>query len=169
MNESSVKRIEVVAYCATIVLSVIAGTVLIKEYLLPHPPKRTESRITAGTKMLVDYDWGKSNKTLLLVLSETCHFCNESAPFYQKLTSQFSDPEKLRFVAVFPQEVSSATKHLDELGVRVTEIRQAVPSAFGASGTPTLILISNDGTVVDSWVGKLSPEEESRVIEKVRL
>ena len=122
-----------------------------------------------GTQVSLDHDWAQSNKTLLLVLSATCRFCDESAPFYQQLTTRFPDRQLVQFVAVFPQGVDSATKHLSDLGVRIAEVKQSRLSSLGVTGTPTLILVDASGKVIDSWVGKLSPADESAVIDRIRL
>jgi hypothetical protein len=34
---------------------------------------------------LPDYAWSSSPRTLILAVRDGCHFCEESAPFYQKL------------------------------------------------------------------------------------
>jgi len=47
--------------------------------------------------------------------------------------------------------------------VGISDVRQAALSSLGARGTPTLILVNNNGIITDSWVGMLSPEKEAEV------
>ncbi len=164
------KRFELAAYGAVIILCVVGSTALVKRFILPPPaptPRVAQHATPAGSRVAIDHDWSQSSKTLVLVLSEDCHFCNESAPFYRSLITRFSDRHQLQFVAVFPQDVATATKHLSTLGVSLDEVKQLPPGVFGVNGTPTLILVDNVGKVIDSWLGKLSSEDESKVIHQI--
>ena len=173
-----IKKLEVLANIAVIVTSIIVCTVLVRRYVLPPSKGATvavsaapasDSRglsstrsIERGTKIVLPaIDWTKSDRTLLLALSTTCHFCSESAPFYQKLRQEKQD--NVRLVALFPQAVQESRAYLDKLGVQVDDITQAPLSAVGASGTPTLLLLDNQGAVTESWVGKLSDKAAEEV------
>ena len=177
-----IRRLEVLANVAVIITSVILCSVLVKKYFLSSTkqeasveaaqsksPASSMSRrpsIQAGTKMsLVGIDWSKSNRTVVLALSTGCHFCSESAPFYQKLQQQ--KPNNVRIVAILPQPVEDGRNYLTKLGVSLNEVVQAPLASVGVSGTPTLLLINHDGVVTDSWVGKLSDGEAARVINRI--
>jgi thiol-disulfide isomerase/thioredoxin len=179
-----IKKVEVLANLAVIITSVLLCTVLVKRYLLPPTNQAVVAANTApisavgsssrkpsiapGTKIsLPGIDWSKTDRTLVLALSTTCHFCTESAPFYQKLQQQKRDD--VRLVAFFPQPLQESRNYLDKLGVTVDEVAQGALSSAGVSGTPTLLLIDNQGVVIDSWVGKLSDgaaEEVSATVGK---
>jgi hypothetical protein len=172
MLEKSLKKTELVANIAIIVVALLLGFVLVKRYLLPAnvaaPAARLDPRIPAGTKAsLSGVDWAGNGQTLLLVLSTDCHFCTESAPFYQRLTRETTGRPDVHLIALFPQEIEEGKKYLDSLGVSIVEIRQASPGSTGAGGTPTLILVDAQGIVKNSWVGKLSTPEESEVINQL--
>ena len=165
-----IRKVEVLANVAVIITSVVVCTVLVKRYLLPSSVQpvaaatgpvseiANSSRkhsIAPGTKLsLPGIDWSKSDRTLVLALSTNCHFCTESGPFYQKLEQQKRD--NVRLVALFPQPLQDSRTYLDKLGIKVDDVVQSPLSSAGASGTPTLVLIDNQGAVIDSWVGKLS-------------
>jgi thioredoxin-related protein len=163
------KKLEMAAFAAIIILCAVSVTVLVKRFVLAPNARTTHSikPVTIGSQVALNHDWSQSRKTLVLVLSETCHFCDESAPFYRALTDKFSDRQKVRFVAALPQDVTSATKHLHNLGVSFDEVDQSELKSLGVEATPTLILVSNSGKVIDSWLGQLSPQDESKVIEKL--
>lgn len=172
MSDKILKKTELLANIAIIVVALLLGGVLVKRYLLPGssaPSARNiDPRIPAGTKAsLTGVDWAKNGQTLLLVLSNNCHFCTESAPFYQRLTRETAGRPDIHLIALFPQEVEEGRKYLDNLGVPINEIRQASPGSTGASGTPTLILVDANGVVKNSWVGKLSAPEESEIINQL--
>src|SRR5204863_9489624 len=99
------------ANVAVIIPSVVVCTVLVSRYLVaprnqaaivkaaPVSTNDGSSRkrfIEPGTKIsLAGLDWSKSPRTLLMALSTTCHFCSESAPFYQKLQQQKRDDVRM--------------------------------------------------------------------------
>lgn len=176
------KKIEILANIAVVITSVVLCSVLAKTYLFSAPKRAAAAETTAlrspapnspqrqslqaGRKIaLPGIDWSKSNRTLVLALSTTCHFCSESAPFYQKLQQQ--NPSNVRLVALLPQPVEDGRNYLTKLGVSLNEVVQAPLASVGVSGTPTLLLIDHDGAVTDSWVGKLSDGEAAQVIDRI--
>ena len=153
-----------VANLATILVSVLLSVVLVKVYLLPQPvPTRdfAQPRVGMGlTGALPGVDWAKNKRTLVLALSTQCHYCTESAPFFQRIQKETG----LKMLAVLPQAVDESRKYLEGEGVRVDEVKQAVLSTIGVSGTPTLLLVDNTGKVADIWQGKLQPDQEGQVL-----
>lgn len=177
------KKIEVLANLAIIVTSIVLSSVLVKTYFFPSfrnevPTAAIQSQtlvssgsqrrtIQAGTKVsLPGIDWSKSGRTLVLALSTTCHFCSESAPFYEQL--QQKRQGDVRLVAIFPQPVEDSRNYLNKLGISVSDVVQGTLSSVGVSGTPTLLLIDNEGSVIDSWMGKLSESEAAKVMALIQ-
>lgn len=162
------KRLELLANIAIIIVALLLGGVLIKRYLLPGQPgpEAPEAvRVKPGTKLsLSGLDWGKSDKTLLLVLSTNCKYCTESAPFYRRLAGQRAGRRDVRLIAVLPQGAGEAQQYLRDHDIPVDEVTQAAPGAFYARATPTLIVVDRTGSVVESWVGRLPAEEEAEVV-----
>jgi len=166
------KRIELFANIAIILVAISLAVVLAKRFVFNGPARNANADgapANIGTKLsLPDVDWSKSNKNLLLVLSDSCKYCSESAPFYQHLVQQRAQRETFRLTAVFPQPVSDGRKYLTGLGVAIEDIRQMAPGAIRIRGTPTLLLVNNAGVVTDEWLGKLSPEEETVVLGRLQ-
>ena len=160
------KRLEQLANVAIIVVALLLGGVLVKRYLLPQAEStQAQARIQPGTKLSVPgVEWGKNERTLLLVLSTSCHFCTESSPFYQRLAQEKAKKGGVGLVAVLPQSVGESQKYLNDLGVSVDDIKQAGPDAVPVRGTPTLIIADRTGAVIESWVGKLPAEKEVEVL-----
>jgi thioredoxin-related protein len=75
----------------------------------------------------------------------------------------------IRLVAVFPQDVGAGKKYLDDLGVPVTQVIQASLNSLQVQGTPTLVIVDKNGTVTQSWVGKLDSERESQVLGRIKI
>jgi len=166
------KKFELVANIAIILVSITLVTVLAKRYVFNT---RNQNEATdqvqsnVGNKVSQpDIDWSKSDKNLVLMLSNTCHFCTESAPFYQRLVQERTQRDTFRLTAFFPQPVSDGRTYLNGLGVGIDDIRQISPGAIRIRGTPTLLLVNSAGVVTDEWLGKLPPEKENEVLTRLR-
>jgi len=110
-------------------------------------------------------DWRANGKTVLLALSTRCHFCTESAPFFQQLSKKSGKAFKI--LAVLPESVTAAQDYLKREGVQVDQLRQMSLDRLGIDGTPTMLLLNGSGTVMERWVGKLNPEEQSRALKVI--
>ncbi len=130
------------------------------------PIENPFSRSISKSVRLPRESWSTGHKTIVLALQTTCHFCNESAPFYRRLVEMTRFTE-FKIVAFFPEPVEESKTHLAELGIGDIEVRQAPISAFEVSGTPTLILTNEKGEITNYWVGKLTPEKEDEVVDKL--
>lgn len=164
------KKIETLSNVAIIVVALILGITVVNRYFISAPAKPAmpvNREIAAGTKLpLSDVDWSKSDKNLVMVLSTTCHFCVESSPFYQQLTQQKAGRSDVRLITVMPQTVDEAQRYLNEHKITADEIRQANPADVFVKGTPTLIMVDQSGTVIESWAGKLPPDKEVEVLNR---
>jgi hypothetical protein len=166
-----IKRVEVFSNVAIIIVALLLSAVLVKNYLLPRPAQAnvgaaTKGLVNTGAKLsLRDVDWSQSDQTLVLALSNSCHFCSESGPFYQRLAQSKGGT---RLIAVLPQPVEDGQKYLDKLHVPVSEVRQLTLSDLGVEGTPTLLLVDKSGTVKNVWVGRLQIEQEAAVLEALQ-
>lgn len=164
------RRLEVAANVAILVVAVLICAALVKTYLLgPAKPQQQSPAPAVGSKVSVpDVEWGKNGRTLVLVLQKGCHFCAESAPFYQRLVRDTAGREGLRLVAVLPQQAEEGRQYLKELGVPIDDVRQVSPNDLGVRGTPTLLLVDGSGAVTDSWVGQLPPDKEAEVLHRLK-
>ena len=174
-----IKKVEVLANVAVIVTSIVLCSVLVKRYFLtpkqtvtaaaPSTPSANAPKASAlqpGTKIsLPGIDWSKNSRTVVLALSTTCRFCSESGPFYQKLEQQ--KPGTVGLVAVLPQSVEDSRDYLNKLGVKTATLIQGSLSSIGVSGTPTLLLVDQNGSLIASWVGKLPDNEALNVMSQI--
>jgi len=170
MAKTITQRLELLTNLAIIVAAVLLSIVLIKNYLLPDRSKDSprDFRVPAGAKVsLPGVDWSNNNQTLLLVLQKGCHFCTESAAFYQRLVRETAGRGNIHVIAVLPQAPDESRKYLDDLGVAIEEVKQAQLDSIGVHGTPTLILVNNQGVVMTSWVGKLDADGEAEVLRRL--
>jgi len=169
------KFLQNAANVAIVIVAVLLAVVLVKNYLLPQkqgpvaPPGPTQDfRIAAGTQIsLPDTQWSGSQRTLILAVSDTCHFCSESADFYKRLVQENTQKKGVRIVAVLPQDLERGKKYMEKLGVTVDEIKTLQLNQIGVRATPTLIMLDGNGVVRESWVGKLTKDKEDEVISRL--
>lgn len=170
MTNRLIKGIETSANVAILIVAILLGAVLVMQLLAGGTQTHTGTPQPGAvfdhdTKLtLPGMDWSEGNRSLVLALSSTCHFCTESAPFYQRLAKE----EGVHLIAVLPQDVTEGRTYLDRLRVPIGDVRQMPLDALGVEGTPTVFLVDNEGRVSGKWVGKLSPDGESELLEQVR-
>jgi hypothetical protein len=167
------KRIELVTNVSIIVVAVLLTTVIVRSYL--HDRSRTSQSqppemIKPGMKFsLADFDWSKKDSHIVLVLQKGCHFCSESAPFYQQLARGLANRTDVELVAALPQNAGDAHQYLNEIQLPITEVRQVDMASTKIRGTPTILLIDKTGTVTDIWIGKLQPDKELEVLNRLHM
>jgi thiol-disulfide isomerase/thioredoxin len=176
--EITIKIFQLIANISIIVLTILVTVLVVKldglstktsesSSVRSSPSSLTRSQDLKGQKApITDVNWKESEKTVVLYLSTTCHFCQESTPFYkQLLEAKFKDDFKL--VAVFPQDVEEASQYLDAHGLKADQVISRSLSPVGISATPTLLLVDDAGTVSGFWRGKLDETKQSEVLAKL--
>lgn len=158
------RKIEIAANVGIVIVAILIVTVWITNF---RKQAAEPGRIATGAKFAVtDVNWRGNGKTMVLALATTCHFCTESAGFYRELV-QYCNSHNIPTVAVFPQTAEEGRSYLAKEGVKIDDVRQASFSTIQISGTPTLLLIDENGAVKRVWVGKLSPGEEKKVFSQL--
>jgi peroxiredoxin len=163
-------KTEALANIAIIVVAVLVGVVLVKNYLLSNGAESNPpARIKAGDKIsLQDVDWAKAEQTVLLALSKDCHFCTESAGFYRQLIQESNQNTAFRIIAISAQEPDEVKGYLNQLGLSINEVRQASLPTLNIMATPTIVLMDNKGAVKRAWFGKLPADKETEVLNELR-
>ena len=179
MLERQAKTIETLANLCIVIVALLGAAVLARQLIAREPvpaaastarprPSGQAAGAAAPVKgapfSLPGVDWTKQDQTLVLVLSSTCHFCTESAPFYQRLVTEARRNRNTRLIAVLPQPTEDGIRYLKQVGVSIDEVLQAPLSTLGTRGTPTLILVDKRGEVKNTWIGRLAAERESEVL-----
>ena len=157
-------KIEAAANIIVIVFAVVMGSVFLKDRLSPVAPE--SSAVKAGDKLpnLDGWDWSAHEQTLVLGLRKGCHFCEDSAPFYQRLTAQQEPGSNSTLVAVFPDTADAVKEVVQSEGLRILALAGVPLERLKIDATPTLLLVDRNGTVVNAWIGMLSPRQELEVM-----
>jgi hypothetical protein len=171
------RPVEFIANLAIIAVAILGCALLTKQLRSAPVPPRPQAAVRpaertapeVGARVSVEgIDWSRRERTLVLVLSTTCHFCTESAPFYRRVASEAKRHGTVGLLAVFPQTREEAKPYLEQLGVTVDAVVQAPVVSVGTRGTPTLVLVDSHGVIKRTWVGRLAPEGESQVLDAVK-
>jgi thiol-disulfide isomerase/thioredoxin len=148
-------NVAILVACVFLVLS------LVKRYYV-------NERISGRTISVPGVDFSRSNKTLLLFLRQDCGVCIESLPFYKQLAHSFQDPVNVRLVLITPNQPELADSFFQQQGLRFETVVQAKRGELGVKLSPTLILADASGIVHGSWIGQLSPQQETEIWNMLR-
>lgn len=174
------------SHVAIILIAFLIGFVVVKQYVLSPPadvstsapktvgnPDQSADRISptrttpvGKTIPLEGVNWKKKKQTVVLYLSTTCRYCNESVPFYQRLIKEKSE-QGFEIVAILSQNPEEAKSYLKTHDLNLSQVFSSSLSSLGVTSTPTLLLVNQDGVVSDFWRGKLNPDKEAEVLAKL--
>lgn len=167
MTEKFRRILEAITNFAIII---VAGTLLLHIYRAEFGSRTPESLsiVKPGERLSIPQIQPRS-QTLVLALSNSCHFCSESGPFYRELQERTVSRRDILVVAVFPQATSESVPYLKTLGLAHIEVLSLPLTSIRVRATPTLILLDASGVVTDVWVGKLEPAKQKDVFSKLGL
>ena len=165
--------LDTAANIAIIVVCAIAAVVLIRnQFFPPRPPA------PPGAPAMVEkgdrFDQLKAvlpagtDRALVVAVSPTCHFCNESMPFYKQLLDQRNQKSSpVKFIAAVPSEKvkEEEAQKFASAGAQPDGMVQIDFASIKVPGTPTLMLVDNNGKVLDVWVGKLDEGGQKEVLK----
>ena len=123
------------------------------------PPLQSSSS-PLGVKIGTDagIDFAVAERTLVMVLQSDCRYCEQSVPFYRSLPRQ---PRGVQVVIVAPPgdvEIDAYREIVQPDAVLFVE-----PTILPVTGTPTLLLVDQEGNVEASWRGLLDVTREEDV------
>lgn len=168
MKEGIRNKIGMLADLSIIIVALIGGASLMKQHWWDaskrqKPPAHASLEYpAAGAKIsLPGVDWALNSRSVLIALSTNCHFCSESAPFYQRMLREAGARKGFSSIAAFPQDPKEGADYLAKYGIQVNQVVQCSPETIGIRGTPTLVIVDNHGIVKKAWIGRLSAQQES--------
>jgi|SRR6185312_1333929 len=162
--------LDTAANIAIILVCAIAAVVLVRNQFFPARPAGAPPQIEKGEQFaaLKGAVPAGATRALVVAVSPTCHFCNDSLPFYKQLVDERnSKGSGVKFIAAVPSEDSKApeTEKFTNAGVTPDNVVHLDFSSIKVPGTPTLLLVDNNGKVLNVWVGKLDEGGEKEVLK----
>jgi len=156
--------LEIATNSAVLVLCLLIGSVLIRNWLVAPPSSQSSRQIVIGSKLdITGVAWASEPKTIVLGLSTQCHFCSESTPFYARLMKAASEKHR-RTIAVFPQNADESSKYLSSKQLQFDKVVSAPLDSIHVNGTPTLLIVDSSGKIRSAWVGKLQRQSEDEIL-----
>lgn len=160
-------KLEAIANVTVIVVALAIGVVVLRGKIVdPHAPRS----IAVGDRLgqVPGIDWSGHRRTLLLALNTGCHFCQDSAPFYQTLTqAQRPNADDVEIVALFPNDAEAVRQLMKDERLALRSVSAVPVEKLGITGFPTLVLVGRDGRVERTWLGLLTPREELEILSAV--
>ncbi len=123
--------------------------------------------IRTGEHFPVSFSSANPKGFLVLALQMGCHFCEESMPFYRRLSDEVVRTG-IGIIYVLPGALEESRGYLRTRGLLGGQVLQRQLRDVRVYGTPTLVLVDGGGTVKGVWVGKLNPMRERQVEDAVR-
>lgn len=164
--------LDTVANIAIIVTCAVALALMVNRYFFnkPAPPPGAPPQAEVGEQFdqLRQVVPAGSEKALVVALSPTCGFCNESMPFYKRLIDERNQKgSNVKFIAAVPAEEAKAEeqKKFAEAGVQPDSLVTMDFASIKVPGTPTILLVDNQGKVLNVWVGKQQASGEEEILE----
>lgn len=113
---------------------------------------------------LTQVGFPRAERTVAIVIRESCGYCTSSMPFYRELVAQ-QRAAAFRFVAVTTDSVAQCEAYLKAHDVAVDDIVVVAPDRLGVQGTPTLLVITKSGVVEHAATGQLDANGQKAVID----
>jgi hypothetical protein len=172
------KKLDVAASVAIIVVAVLLGVTLIRQHLFRKNSANTASETALEAPLQpgrhldapAGYQWQTHPRTLLFALRYGCIHCEHNMAFYQKLQHLVLDKAPNTYMlSVFPDESFIAQHDLDAHNLHGMPFLATVSFRnLHVFGTPTLLLVDSQGTILHSWVGELSEKQQNEVTQAIQ-
>jgi len=88
-------------------------------------------------------------------------------PFYRALSEQ-AQKAGTRILGITTELPATNLAYLEANGIRLETVLSTQESKLAVRGTPTVLVIKKDGTVLGSWQGRLGGKGEREVVQAVR-
>jgi thiol-disulfide isomerase/thioredoxin len=162
-------KLETATHVFLIGVCCLAGGLLIEQrfFSSAEPETVSASDLVGREVKLPGADWQAAPISVLLQISSTCHFCNESMPFYKQLMeARQAQAAKVPVIVASRDAVDVMRKHLEDSQVIVDKVLHSRLYSFG-TGTPTVYIVDSQGLVRRAYIGKLDSSGEKELLSIV--
>jgi hypothetical protein len=160
------RTIEAVANTLSIVTCLTVIAVILSAYVPMH-------KVVAGFKknapapLIPGIMYAASPQSLLLFLNSGCGYCQQSLPFYSRITKEAAVSRTTKVIAVFSSTEEKPELFLSNHGISVDQIVTADFRKLAISVTPTVMLVDHSGRILDFWIGMIPQSREGSVLRHV--
>lgn len=159
-------KLETVTHVFVIGLCCLAGGLLIEQRFFSSPSDESvPGRGLLGREVrLPGADWQAAPFSVLLQLSSTCDFCNESIPFYKQLmAARQAQAVRVPVIVVSGDAVAVMRKHLEDEQLMVDKVLHSRLESLGMV-TPTIYIVDSKGFVKRVFVGELDSSGQKELL-----
>lgn len=162
--------LDTVANIAIILVCAIAAVVLIRNQFFPPEPPPRPGQVEKGETLapLKQVLPAGTERAMVVALSPTCGYCNESMPFYKRLIDERnSKSSPVKVIAAVPsdQAIQEENQKFAQAGVKPDQVIKMDFAAIKVPGTPTVLHVDSNGKVLDVWVGKQDSGGERQILK----
>jgi len=147
-----------------IVVTGLTAAGLLQHRLSTPTPSAVSDAALEGMSVLLDGVRLEQAPRLVLVLSATCRYCDESGDTLSRVALA-ARRVRLPVVVVTTDQEPAIRAFLTKIGVQPTLIHhQTRPEELRVRGTPTTLVVNASGRVARAWTGKLTADGEADVL-----
>jgi hypothetical protein len=153
------------------VLVAIAAIVGTYSFATSSPTAARKAKAMLGVRIEAPagVKWGDNSGTLVLALRAGCHFCEESMPFYRRLSDLSRNHQTATaLLAIFPDKQATVEEIVKKNRLDIQFSPDVSLQSLNVTGTPTLLLVDSRGKVNKAWVGALSQAREDEVLKAIQ-
>jgi hypothetical protein len=161
-------KLETATHIFLIALCCLAGGLLIEQRFFSEPDSApTVGNLVGREVKLPGADWQSAPVSVLLQISSTCHYCNDSMPFYRQLmAARQSSTAKIPVIVASADAVTVMQQHLADEQVGVDKVLHSRMEGFGTV-TPTVYIVDSKGMVKRVFVGELNSSGQKELLSIV--
>lgn len=167
-------NLEAVTNVVILIAAVVLIGTLAKMWLAPAKPAPAPAvRYVKGDTVpelpkAIATAYEGSDKALLVYVNSNCQYCSASMEFYAKLQAAAKAGAKVPVVFVSRESVETTRRYLASHGLTsatAAELNSATAPKLQL--TPTILLVSSTGAVLEQWTGKQFSDGETALLKVV--
>src|ERR1039458_2730210 len=169
MNDQSGKnRLRTAGYVLLCICSITASLAL----LIPAKARRrvleiNKAHVYKGMLIaeLKGYSWSSANRSVVLAVKAGCPYCESSIPFYVRLAElERNHSLKAHVVVACPGFGDPFGSLWPSAQPRLQTVSHTELADLGIPVTPTIVVVSSHGGILDIWEGILSTKDEDELV-----
>jgi len=164
-------KLEKATYVSLILMSIVSMSLLLERRLRParRPDALTSlDRLVGKAVEFPTAPWGRSPINVVLHISSTCHFCNESTPLYRELSRLRATAPNIVLYVVTRDPLATMKQYLADRLIETDGIFQTDSPPQGILATPTILLVNSHGVIRRVFLGKLDGNREKDFFAAVK-
>jgi len=155
------------ANLATATLALVLTAAVIKTVFVGSAPATSQpDQVKVGDRISISGAKLGPGDTVVLAVREGCVYCARSAPLYREIVKAARSTNR-NVIAVLPEPAERGKSYLASLGIVLPGVFEAQLSSIRVRGTPTLLLVTEDGSVKRVWIGLQPADKNASIVRDI--